>query len=87
MNICKHLIAILNYEVSTGNSIVSIDNDAWTNAKLVITLKKPANNNYIDNTFKNNNSVEYWENKDTHYPVQKGYICKKCKCAIASPLE
>lgn len=84
MKKCIHLDEIIKYELSRGNTIISDDNK-WSSGIRVITFKAAFDVKYVDSNIPLEN-VEYWENHDSHYPIQKGYICKKCNLAIASPL-
>lgn len=80
---CEHLEVIVESELEKGNSIDKIEFDKWTNVKKVIIF----GSELLDNEYEVDNKIEYWENRDTHYPTQNGYICKKCNCAIAFPMK
>jgi len=84
VKICTYLDEIIKHELIRGNIIVS-DDDMWSSEIRVITFKNAIDTEYVDNQI-SIHEIKYWENHDSHYPIQKGYICKKCKVAIASPI-
>ncbi len=85
MKTCTHLDEIIKHELIRGNIIVS-DDDKWSSGIRVITFKDAIDIQYVDSQIYVE-QVEYWENHDSHYPIQKGYICKKCNISIASPIK
>jgi hypothetical protein len=84
MKICNHLAAILNHELSIGNSISHIDEKMWSNAEYVVKMQNELDTAYITLNSLLPNCVDYWENNDTHYDFNKGYFCNKCKQGIIS---
>lgn len=82
MKLCSHLKEIIEHEIANGNKVISNDNN-WSLGVRVITLEKPIDTVYINKNYTFEN-LEYWENHDSHYPVQKGYMCKDCNISIAS---
>lgn len=84
-SLCKTLQPILEAELAEGNSIESIDAPAGSNCPFAINLKNRINHSKISE-LSLCNTVEAWENKDRHYPVQSGYSCTKFKHSIAGPL-
>lgn len=83
--LCKTLQPILELELSRGNQIESIEAPAGAHCAIAINLKKKVNHEAIGELLLAE-SVERWENKDRHYPLQSGYTCKKYKHSIAGPL-
>ena len=86
MNICEHLRGILDYEVSQGNAVREVNENAWTNAELVVNMNKPLSTDCISSNIEPDDCIIFWENNDTHYLKQNGYYCKRCKHAIAGPI-
>ncbi|OEF99572.1 hypothetical protein BHF71_08475 [Vulcanibacillus modesticaldus] len=84
MWICNHLKPIIDHELSKGNKIQEISK-GWSNAVLVIDLEKRMDVQYERSDMNLSEYVKYWENKDSHYPLQKGFYCEKCKHSIAGP--
>lgn len=80
---CEHLERIVESELEKGNFIDKIEIDKWTEVKKVIVFGREL----IEKDYNIDNKIEYWENRDTHYPIQNGYTCKKCKCEIAFPMK
>lgn len=83
--LCKTLKPILELELSKGNSIESIDTPAGTKCTFAINLKKRIEHEAISKLILAN-TVEQWQNKDRHYPLQSGYSCSKYNHSIAGPL-
>jgi hypothetical protein len=83
--LCKTLQPILDSELAEGNSIESIDTPAGTNCPFAVHLKNKINHLTIKK-LSLANTVENWQNKDKHYPLQNGYSCTKFKHSIAGPL-
>ncbi len=83
--LCSTLQPVLEWELSRGNCIESIEAPAGTNCPFLMNLK-----NKMDHTGLSNlllpSTVEKWENKDRHYPLQSGYTCSKYRHSIAGPL-
>jgi hypothetical protein len=85
MQICTHLEPILSNELNCGNSIKEINENAWTNALLVINMNNPINQFFANEEIKKYDGVMSFENTDNHYELQSGYFCKTCKHAITGP--
>ncbi|MEW8214333.1 MAG: hypothetical protein AB2725_06415 [Candidatus Thiodiazotropha endolucinida] len=83
--LCKTLQPILVLELSRGNFIESVDAPAGTNCPFAINLKKRIDHEAVSK-LSLANTVEKWENKGQHYPVQSGYGCSKYKHSIAGPI-
>lgn len=83
--LCKTLKPILELELSRGNVIESIDAPAGTSCSLVLNLRERIDHEAVSK-LSLANTVERWENKDRHYPLQVGYGCSKYKHSIAGPL-
>lgn len=75
---------LVSRELDSGNEIQTIEVEKWTNIDKVVAFKRKFQS---INAQMGNDFIEYWENHDTHYAVQNGYVCRACKCAIAFPLE
>lgn len=85
MRICEHLESILTNELNNGNSIKDINENAWSNALLVINLSNKIDKGLADQEALKQSSIQYFEISDNHYELQYGYYCKTCKHAITSP--
>ncbi len=84
--LCKTLHSIYALEISLGNSIASIDTLGYTKCPFAINFKNRLHFEEISKQLELPESVERWENKDSHYSVQAGYFCNKYKHSIAGPL-
>jgi len=78
---CTHLKKIAADEISRGNEIVDVE-IGWSAVDYVYVFMKPLANYAMNSCF-----VEAWVNKDTHYPLQRGYVCHECKVSIAGPIK
>ena len=81
VKICKHLEPIFVNELSRGNVVREIHENAWTDAVLVVDLKKAIDVNQA-NSLINEKIISYFETNDYHFELQKGYFCKECKHGI-----
>lgn len=81
----ENLKAIVEYELSVGNEIRRIDRPAGTKCPMAVVFMRPLK---FAEFLENNElptDVERWENKDRHYDLEAGYICRKTNQAIAAP--
>lgn len=85
MKLCQHLEQILTSELVRGNKIRNIDENAWTNAIIVVNLEKQIDVNSSDQIEKKYKFVSYFEVNDNHYELQNGYFCEQCKHSIVGP--
>ena len=76
---------IYDLEISLGNEVESIDAPAGTKCSYAVNFKNILHFSEIENQLSLPASVDQWENKDRHYPVQKGYFCNNNKHSIAGP--
>lgn len=79
------LEAVVQFELQRGNQIERIDRPAGSNCPLAVIFKKPLDIAGFLSENKNLNGVRTWENKDRHYPLEKGFVCEATKHAIAGP--
>lgn len=85
MEVCIHLENILEYEIARGNTICQVD-DNWSSGIKVITLNGPIDSEHAK-ALMEDNQLKYWENHDSHYPIQKGFLCRQCNQSLASSIE
>ena len=85
MQLCKTLEPIYKLEISLGNTVKSIDTPAGSKCPFAINLNDKLHFNEIAKQIDLASTVEKWENKDRHYPLQSGYACSKYKHSIAGP--
>ena len=78
--------SILDLELALGNAVHSVDIGAWTDSPLVVTMRKPLHRDDIrEKLVLPSERVTYWENTDTHYPLERGFSCKETKHSISGP--
>jgi hypothetical protein len=86
-DLAKSLQGALDFELARGNTVVRIDRPAGSRCPLAVILARPlaialfkASNGLPD-------GVGTWENRDSHYPLEAGYICERTRHALAGPLR
>lgn len=82
-----HLQAIYDLEVKLGNSLVGIDEPAGPVGSLALTFKMPLHKSEIESSLSLPSSVEWWESRDPHYPIEGGYGCRQTGQSIGGPLR
>ena len=80
------LVLIYNYELSKGNEVLRVAENAWSECPLAIIFKYPLHFEEIAGDLKLPETVELWENRDTHYDLEKGFVCRKSQHSLAGPL-
>lgn len=84
-DLSSSLRAIYDYEISRGNSVERIDRPAGSNCPLAVIFAAPLDiRGFIDAKGLPAN-VTTWENRDRHYPLEKGYLCETTRHALAGP--
>jgi hypothetical protein len=85
MKLCEHLKPILDSEVTRGNTIREVEEDAWTNAIFVVNMKEKLDLEKDQSLVNSYLFVKSHENTDPHFELQRGFYCSKCKHSIAGP--
>lgn len=80
------LEGVLEFEVKRGNQIERIDRPAGSTCPLAVILKQSLDVAGFVSANGMPAGVRTWENRDRHYPLEKGFVCEKTKHAIAGPL-
>lgn len=83
--ICEHLAPLLEHELSEGNAVTGCET-GWSAVNLAMNLEKPLDISFYEEYLKAMPDLEIWENRDSHYSVQKGIVCNICRHSIAGPL-
>ena len=81
------LLPVVNFEINRGNQIVRIDRPAGSNCPLAIIFIDPLDIPGYLNAHVLEEKLKTWENRDRHYPLEKGFVCKRTGQAIAGPLN
>ena len=82
----ENLKNILALELQLGNSVERIDRPAGSECPLAVAMKTPLHHKELQECG-NFGTVEYWENRDSHYPLETGYWCSETKQSISGPLR
>lgn len=83
----ESLLPIYKYELSKGNEVLRVEENAWSECPLAVVFKYPLHFEEIARYLKLPEIVEQWENRDTHYELEKGFVCQHTKHSLAGPLE
>jgi len=76
---------ICEYEISRGNRVQRVDKPAGTNCPLAVIFHAPLDVSGFLKMYGLPNGVETWENRDRHYPLEKGYVCGDTRHVLAGP--
>jgi hypothetical protein len=82
----KSLRGIYEYEIALGNRVVSVAEPAGTNCPLSVVFEQPLHFGEIAANVALPVGVEKWENRDTHYSLEAGFLCRETRHCIAGPL-
>jgi hypothetical protein len=83
----KRLRSILEYETARGNMVVRLDQPAGSRCPLAVIFERPLDIAGFTAVHGLPDGVEIWENRDSHYPLEKGYLCEQTRHALAGPLR
>lgn len=86
-DLAENLSAILAFELARGNTVVRIDRPAGSRCPLAVILARPLDIAGFKSSHGLPSSVDTWENRDSHYPLEAGYICERTRHALAGPLR
>jgi hypothetical protein len=82
----RDLWAALDFELSKGNKIARVDQPAGTRCQLAVVFSARLHIGEFVAEKGLPPSVEVWENRDTHYAVERGYVSTTSRHAISGPL-
>lgn len=80
------LLPIYQYEISKGNQVERVDRPAGSNCPLAIVFRMPLDVAGFIALKGSPLEAKLWENRDRHYPLEKGFVCQRTRQAIAGPL-
>ena len=87
ISLSENLIPIHDYELSLGNEVLRRDENMWSKCPLDVVFKDPLHFEEIRRDLHLPTSVEYWENHDTHYDLEAGFMCKETGHSLSGPLS
>lgn len=76
---------IVDLELKKGNKVFRIDKPAGSKCPYAIIFKFPLHFQEIKESLTLSSVVEEWENKDPHYPLERGFFCNETQHSIAGP--
>lgn len=86
MKLSPYLEPIYNLELSLGNEVERIDEPSWSNCPYGIYFKDKLHFEEIKEKLNLPPFIKYWENKDSHYSLEAGFLCKETMHLISGPL-
>jgi len=86
IGLSEALQPIYDYEISRGNHVDRVDRPAGTNCPLAVIFHTRLDVTGFISTHGLPSDVKTWENRDRHYPLEKGYVCERTRHALAGPL-
>lgn len=86
-DLSEGLRPILEYELARDNKIERVDRPAGSNCPLAVIFLEPLDVKGFLSTQNMPSAVRTWENRDRHYPLEKGFVCERTHHAIAGPLN
>jgi hypothetical protein len=78
---------IHDYEISRGNHVERVDRPAGSNCPLAVIFREALDVSGFINAYGLPDGVRTWENHDSHYPLEKGFVCELTRHALAGPLK
>ena len=76
---------IYEFEIQSGNQVVGVGSPAGTACPLAIIFRDPLHFQEISDRLDLPASVIRWDNTDSHYPIESGYLSNVSRHAIAGP--
>lgn len=80
------LVPIYEYEIGIGNCVKRVDYPAGTRCPLAVVFEKRLDIKGYLAKHGLPDQVEIWENRDSHYSIEKGYFSETSNHAISGPL-
>ena len=86
IRLSAQLQSIYDLEIELGNEVARIDEPAGSTCPYAIVFVKPLHLKEIEERIRLPASVEFWECRDTHYPIENGYKCAVTSHTISVPI-
>lgn len=80
------LVPIYELELANGNEVLRIDEPAGSRCPYCIVFRYPLHKSKIEQSIALPPSVQYWESRDQHYPVEGGYVSEESRHVVSGPL-
>ncbi len=86
-HLAESLRPIYDLECRLGNEVDYIAEPAGTRCPLAVAFKRPLHHAEIAKELTLPTSVQSWESRDPHYPIEAGYQCLVSRHTVAGPLD
>lgn len=86
LQVSVDLQPIYELELQLGNQVVRVDSPAGSNCPLCVVFRGPLHFDIIRGRLTLSESVSYWKNLDTHYPLEEGFRSALTQHALSGPL-
>jgi len=84
--LAESLRPVLEFELARGNTVVRVDSPAGSRCPLAVIFARPLDFAGFSSAHTLPSTVDMWQNGDSHYPIEAGYICERTRHALAGPL-
>ena len=85
-DLSDNLRGVLAFELARGNAIARVDRPAGSRCPLAVILARPLDIAGFKAANGLPSGVGTWENRDSHYPIEAGYLCERTRHALAGPI-
>ncbi|RLE18702.1 MAG: hypothetical protein DRJ14_03000 [Acidobacteria bacterium] len=83
----RHLSSIVELELKLGNIVLRIDEPRGTRCPMAVVFSQPLHFYEIKNQLILDKAVERWENRDAHYDIEAGVVCRETGHTVAGPFR
>ena len=85
-DLTESLAGALAFELARGNSVERVDRPAGSRCPLAVIMARPLDIVGYTAAHGLPTGVDTWENRDSHYPLERGYVCGRTRHAISGPI-
>ena len=86
-SLSKHLNPIVELELKLGNAVVRIDEPGGTHCPLAVVFNHPLHFYEIRKKLVLDEVVEMRENRDPHYDLEAGFVCRETGHIVVGPMR
>jgi len=85
-DLSENLRRAFEHELARGNTVARVDRPAGTRCPLAVVFAQPLDIVWFKASEPLTTAVKIWENHDSHYPMEAGYICDTTRHAMSGPV-